>query len=107
VVVHYKINGRSKIIDHTKDGRDNSVVCKHYHSVIVVVIEAELNGARKPQTATAKQLRSGAGKTELAFIGISDIVGYTVSLRLSAGATIYVKPAPAPVLGASQFSLFI
>ena len=64
-----KINGRSKIIDHKKDGRDHCAVCKHYHSVIVIVIEAALNGARKPQTATTKLLWNGAGKTELTFIG--------------------------------------
>jgi hypothetical protein len=78
------MNGRSKITDHTKDGRDHRVVCKHYHSVI----EAAFNGARTPQTATAKHLWNGAGKTELTFTGISEIAGDTVSLRLPVGAII-------------------
>ena len=54
------------------------------------MIEATLNGARTPQTTTAKQLWNGAGKTELAFVGISEIAGYTVSLRLSVGPTRFI-----------------
>jgi len=46
------------------------------------VIVASLNGARTPQTTTAKQLWNGAGKTELAFVEISEIAGSTVSLRV-------------------------
>jgi hypothetical protein len=59
----------STAIEHKEDGRDHRFMLKHYHSVIV----ASLNGARTPQTTTAKQLWNGAGKTELAFVGIPEI----------------------------------
>jgi hypothetical protein len=71
-------NGVSEAIEHTEDGRDHRFMLKHYHSVIA----ATLNGARTPQTTTAKQLWNGAGKTELTFVEISEIAGSTVSLRV-------------------------
>ena len=50
------------------------------------MIVASLNGARTPQTTTAKQLWNGAGKTELAFVGIPEIAVDIILGAITVGA---------------------